>query len=40
MKLLLDTHCLLWWLDDPALLSMQAQTLALSQKGSDPFNGK
>ena len=33
MKLLLDTHCLLWWLDDPSLLSTQAQTLV-----SDPTN--
>lgn len=26
MRLLLDTHCLLWWLDDPALLSDAART--------------
>lgn len=25
MKLLLDTHCLLWWLDDPKLLSKEAR---------------
>ena len=25
MKLLLDTHVLLWWLDDPALLSIPAR---------------
>ena len=25
MKLLLDTHVLLWWLDDPALLSAPAR---------------
>ena len=25
MKLLLDTHALLWWLDDPALLSQEAK---------------
>ena len=24
MNLLLDTHVLLWWLDDPSLLSQQA----------------
>lgn len=24
MKLLLDTHALLWWINDPALLSMKA----------------
>jgi PIN domain nuclease of toxin-antitoxin system len=24
MKLLLDTHALLWWLDDPSLLSKQS----------------
>ena len=26
MNLLLDTHVLLWWLDDPTLLSEQAST--------------
>lgn len=26
MKLLLDTHVLLWWLEDPALLSEAART--------------
>jgi PIN domain nuclease of toxin-antitoxin system len=26
MNLLLDTHVLLWWLDDPALLSGEART--------------
>ena len=26
MKLLLDTHVVLWWLDDPALLSTSART--------------
>ena len=26
MNLLLDTHVLLWWLDDPTLLSEQALT--------------
>ena len=25
MKLLLDTHALLWWLDDPGLLSVEAR---------------
>ena len=25
MKLLIDTHVLLWWLDDPALLSVAAR---------------
>ena len=25
MNLLLDTHVLLWWLDDPALLAEEAQ---------------
>jgi PIN domain nuclease of toxin-antitoxin system len=27
MNLLLDTHILLWWLDDPTLISSEAQTL-------------
>lgn len=27
MNLLLDTHVLLWWLDDPALLSSEARTV-------------
>lgn len=26
MKLLLDTHVVLWWLDDPAILSTPAKT--------------
>jgi PIN domain nuclease of toxin-antitoxin system len=26
MKVLLDTHVLLWWLEDPALLSKQVRT--------------
>jgi len=26
MKLLIDTHVLLWWLDDPALLSKDARS--------------
>jgi PIN domain nuclease of toxin-antitoxin system len=26
MKLMLDTHAFLWWLDDPKLLSMAAET--------------
>ena len=25
MRVLLDTHVLLWWLDDPSLLSVEAQ---------------
>jgi PIN domain nuclease of toxin-antitoxin system len=25
MKLLLDTHAVLWWLDDPPLLSLTAR---------------
>jgi PIN domain nuclease of toxin-antitoxin system len=33
MKLLLDTHCLLWWLEDPSLISAQAHKLI-----SDPAN--
>ena len=33
MKLLLDTHCLLWWLDDPSIISIQAYKLV-----SDPTN--
>jgi PIN domain nuclease of toxin-antitoxin system len=33
MKLLLDSHVLLWWLDDPALLSMVARDAI-----SDPSN--
>lgn len=36
MKLLLDTHCLLWWLDDPSLLSTQAQVL-VSDPAHDVF---
>ena len=27
MNLLIDTHVLLWWLDDPALLSGEARTV-------------
>jgi PIN domain nuclease of toxin-antitoxin system len=33
MKLLLDTHVVLWWLDDPALLSTSARTAI-----ADPHN--
>ena len=33
MKLILDTHVLLWWLDNPTLLSKDAQ-----QALSDPNN--
>jgi len=33
MKLVIDTHVLLWWLDDPALLSAAAR-----QAISDPTN--
>ena len=33
MKLLVDTHVLLWWLDDPALLSVAARDAI-----SDPAN--
>ena len=33
MKLLLDTHCLLWWLDDPSLILGHTRTLI-----SDPRN--
>ncbi len=34
MNLLLDTHVVLWWLDDPALLSSKART-AIAE-GSNP----
>lgn len=34
MKLLVDAHTLLWWLDDPALLSEQAR-LAIRDGGND-----
>jgi PIN domain nuclease of toxin-antitoxin system len=33
MKLLIDTHVLLWWLDDPALLSVAAHDAV-----ADPAN--
>ncbi len=33
MKLLLDTHCLLWWLDDPFIISAQTRNFI-----SDPAN--
>ena len=36
MKLILDTHVLLWWLDDPKLLSKNAQH-ALSDLNSEVF---
>lgn len=34
MKLLLDTHVLLWWLDDPALLSIAARE-RISDRAND-----
>lgn len=34
MKLLLDTHALLWWLDDPQLLSPTARH-AIAEPGND-----
>lgn len=34
MKLLLDTHVLLWWLDDPAKLSAAARQ-AISDRSND-----
>jgi len=34
MKLLLDTHVLLWWLDDPVLLSRQARDAIREGKNS------
>lgn len=36
MKLLLDTHSLLWWLDDPALLSEEARD-AISEPANEVF---
>lgn len=33
MKLLLDTHCLLWWLDDPSVIAVPTRKLI-----SDPRN--
>ena len=36
MKLLLDTHVLLWWLDNPALLSEDARD-AISEPTNDVF---
>lgn len=33
MKLVIDTHVLLWWLDDPALLSLAARSAI-----ADPAN--
>ena len=36
MKLILDTHVLLWWLDDPKLLSKDAQQ-ALTDPSNDVF---
>ena len=36
MKLILDTHVLLWWLDDPKLLSKDAQH-ALSDPNNEVF---
>jgi len=36
MKLLLDTHALLWWLDDPALLSDEARD-AISEPANEVF---
>lgn len=36
MKLLLDTHALLWWLDDPALLSEAAREV-ISEPENDVF---
>ena len=34
MKLLLDTHAVLWWLDDPLLLSLTARQ-AIAEPGND-----
>jgi PIN domain nuclease of toxin-antitoxin system len=34
MKLLLDTHALLWWLDDPQLLTPTARQ-AIAEPGND-----
>jgi PIN domain nuclease of toxin-antitoxin system len=34
MKLLLDTHVLLWWLDDPARISEAAVTAIRNQENS------
>jgi PIN domain nuclease of toxin-antitoxin system len=36
MKLLLDTHVVLWWLDDPALLTDNARS-SISDIGNDVF---
>ena len=32
MKLLLDTHVVLWWLDDPALLTENARNTILDME--------
>jgi PIN domain nuclease of toxin-antitoxin system len=34
MKLLLDTHALLWWLDDPAKLSSEARAAVGSRENA------
>ena len=34
MKLLIDTHVLLWWLDDPAILSKAARD-AITDSAND-----
>ena len=34
MKLLLDTHALLWWLTDDSRLSMQARDAIADEKNS------
>jgi PIN domain nuclease of toxin-antitoxin system len=36
MKLLLDTHVVLWWLDDPALISEEAR-LVIADRRNDVF---
>lgn len=36
MKLLLDTHVVLWWLDDPNFLSSEARD-AISEPANDVF---
>lgn len=39
MKLLLDTHVVLWWLDDPTQISEVAQAAIRSTECSSPKQG-
>jgi hypothetical protein len=38
MKLLLDTHVVLWWLDDPGLLSKDARD-AIAEPANEVMTG-